>query len=517
MPPSGQMLGTALVLLYALLAVAPLLVAAAVEPRGGHALLTEFGRALALVGIMVLVLQYILAARLGWIERPFGLDLVLRFHRLMGIFALAVLLAHPLLLAAGNRSGRVLFGANVPWHWWLGRIVLLLLVAHVLLSVYRRFTRLSFEAWRVTHDVLALLVLGLAFVHSGFAGGDFSNGGMQALWVVLPAVGGLMYAEHRFLRPRRLARQAYTVTDVTQETPDVWTIKLQPPAGVQRFDYLPGQYQFLTFHRGRGLPEQEHHWTISSSPTQQGFVTSTIKASGDFTATIGQTRAGDTATVQAPFGRFSYALHPRDHGDLVFVAGGIGITPLMSMLRHLRDVGDPRRVLLLYGNRTRNDIVFRDELAEMERSGSPALRVVHVLSRDADWTGECGRLDADGIARCCEAYQGGALHEKTYWICGPNALLSGAVAGLRNRGVPAGRIVAEAFDFIDTAAPRERRGTRLRRVTLVVWLFLLLAAAAIAALRAAAAPAEPPHGLEAKPSQEPMTDPAHGEAAPHAH
>ncbi len=94
--------------------------------------------------------------------------------------------------------------------------------------------------------------------------------------------------------------------------------------------------------------------------------------------------------IQAPFGRFSYVLHPEAR-DLVFIAGGIGITPLMSNLRHMRDTQADRRVLLLYGQPGGADIVFREELARMEAEGPPELKVVHLLTRAAaSWQGNGG-------------------------------------------------------------------------------------------------------------------------------
>jgi ferredoxin-NADP reductase len=106
----------------------------------------------------------------------------------------------------------------------------------------------------------------------------------------------------------------------------------------------------------------------------------TIKESGDFTSTIGRIKPGDLAAVHGPFGRFSHALHP-ECDDLVFVAAGIGITPLMSMLRYMRDRGERHRVLLVYANRGTADIVFRSELDLIESGGFPALKTIHVLSR----------------------------------------------------------------------------------------------------------------------------------------
>ena len=150
-------------------------------------------------------------------------------------------------------------------------------------------------------------------------------------------------------------------------------LEVYPSPGRASFRFLAGTIPIRHPQTRPGLPVEEHHFTIASSPTEPAFHTSTIKASGDFTATIGQTSPGDLAIIQAPFGRFSYVLKPQAL-DLVFIAGGIGITPLMSNLRHMRDTQADRRVLLLYSNKTENDIVFREELAQIEAGTNPSCR-----------------------------------------------------------------------------------------------------------------------------------------------
>ena len=201
----------------------------------------------------------------------------------------------------------------------------------------------------------------------------------------------------------------------------------------------------MTFHRAPGLPVEEHHWTISSSPAQKDTISSTIKGVGDFTKTIPQTRPGDTATVHGSFGRFSHVLHPHER-DLVFLAGGIGITPLMSMLRYMRDMDDDRSVLLLYGNRTEKDIVFRRELEEMAAGKRPDLTVVHILSgAGTDWTGETGHVDRERIKKYCEA----DLSEKIFYVCGPQKMAEALIKTLFEMGVSKSRIRQEIFSFLD--------------------------------------------------------------------
>ena len=342
----------------------------------------------------------------------------------------------------GDEGWSLLIGLDAPYYIWLARAALTILVIHGFVSVFRLSLRLEFERWRLLHNILAFSVLVLGFFHSWNAGHDLSAVPMKVLWGSLLGVAVLTYLYHRGLRPFWNRRHAYRVIDVLKEAHNVWTVKLVPPEGRKCYAYLPGQFHFLTLYRGRGLPLEEHPFTISSTPTQEGFVSSTIKVSGDFTALIGQTNPGDQAAVHGPFGRFSYVLHP-DERDLVFIAGGIGITPLMSMLRHMRDSQSKRPVLLLYANKTDKDIVFGDELTTMESGELAGLTVVHILSQAGDsWMGETGRVDRQKIERLC-----GSISGKAFYVCGPPTMIDRVNKDLRDLGVADARIHTERFSL----------------------------------------------------------------------
>jgi len=432
------------IVIYVCLVLSPLLIVAVLNPPSGQKIPYEIGKGFALVGFMILAIQAILASRFKVIERPFGFDIVIRFHKHMAVFAALLVLSHPLLLVIGGAGLPLLTTLNVPWYLWAGKIALPLLLLTVLISLPESPLRLSFERWRLLHDVLFPAIIVFAFLHSSFIGMDFQALPLRWLWICMLAVALIVFIYHRFVRPLLLGLHRYRVVDVKQETKNVWTVTLAPSGEERRYAYLPGQFQFITFHRGRGLPEEEHHWTISSSPTERNSVSSTIKALGDFTATIGQTKPGDTATIHAPFGRFSYVLHP-DERDLVFIAGGIGITPLMGMLRHMRDIKAAIPVLLLYANKDEGEICFRKELAEMEGGKYPKLKVVHCLSNPAKgWKGEAGRIDRERIER----WRGKAIKEKAFYICGPPGLLEATIANLRALGVPDRRMHIEIFSFL---------------------------------------------------------------------
>ncbi len=432
------------IVIYVGLVVSPLLIVTFVNPPSGQGIMYEIGKGFVLVGFMILSLQAVLAARLKWIERPFGFDIIIRYHKHMAIFATLLIFSHPLLLAIGGAGLPLLTTLDVPWYLWAGKVALPLLLISVLISLPQFPLRLSFERWRILHDALFPAIIVSAFLHSSFIGMDFQATPLRGLWIGMVVVALVVFTYHRFVRPLLLGRHRYRVVDVNQETKNVWTVVLAPPEGERRFDYLPGQFQFITFHRGQGLPTEEHHWTISSSPTEKGFVSSTIKELGDFTATIGQTKPGDTATVHAPFGRFSYVLHP-DERDLVFIAGGIGITPLMGMLRHMRDTKAAIPVLLLYANKDEDDICFKEELAAIEKGGYPKLKTVPCLSSPSEsWKGETGLIDRELIERYC----GRDIQEKAFYICGPPGLLEATITNLRALGVPDSRMHIEIFSFL---------------------------------------------------------------------
>lgn len=429
------------ILLYGLAVLAGLAAVTFLRPDSNRGFLYTLGLGTGLSGFAVLAMQAVLAARFHWVERPFGLDQMFRFHRAMALFAVVLLLSHPFLLAWGSGKWTLLWSLALPWNIWLGKLALLSLVVHWFISQFRERVRFEFQRWRLTHNLLGVAIVVLMFLHSYFSGEDLTHPVMRVLWpAALLAVAGV-YLHHKFVRPMLRRKHRYEVAEVTAEAQNVTTVKLVPPPGEERFHYLPGQFQFLTFHcQDQEVPVEEHHWTISSAPSRQGFVTSTIKASGDFTAKMPKIRPGDTAEVIAPYGRFSYVLHPHEK-RLVMIAGGIGITPIMAMIRYMHDTQADREVLLLYANKTEPDIVFRQELDEIASSGHPRLSVVHVLSRaDESWHGPSGHIAVELIAQYV-----GQVEGKAFYVCTPAKMTEAVTGALLQLGVPDTKIHTERF------------------------------------------------------------------------
>ncbi len=437
-----------LILLYAAVVCGPAIVASRM-PGGG--LLSKFSMTraadlFALIAIAILSMQFLLSARIRWIERPFGLDRIMLFHRTMAISAVALLLMHPLLLAAdphGEYGWKLLYRFSLGGDGLaisFGKAVLTVLVVTAVMSLFRLSLNVRYTLWLKLHKIFALSIIAGGFIHSLSIGPHVKGSAMLTLWVAYPALalGALVY--DLIIRASKLKAHAYHVADVRQETDSVWTLTMTAPGNGPVYNYRPGQFHFLTLYRSSETRHEQHPFTIASSPTNRNTICCSIKASGDYTATIGRTIVGDRAALLGPFGRFSCILYPTEK-DLVFIAGGIGITPFMSMLRHMAATADLCDVVLFYGNRTEGDIAFGKELEDIAANGAPRLRVIHVLSRaESDWRGERGHITVELIERECKNLAG-----RAFYLCGPPIMMIGLAQNLKKAGVKGKNIRRETF------------------------------------------------------------------------
>lgn len=394
-------------------------------------------RFFAVTGFAMLLLQPVLSARLRWVERPFGLDGNLRFHRVAGLTAGVFAVLHPVFLSLGNGSFGLLTRLDTPWQINAGKLTMVFILLYGGAALFRAGLKIPFQLWLRMHNAGAPVIITGAFLHSWFTAVQYMHPSLRAFWFGLGGLSLFSYLHLTVYQRLSARRNSLEITEVNRITASSWEIVM----GKKPFSYLPGQFLFLTPLRGRGLPVEEHPFTISSSPMREGSISVTVKESGDFTASIGDTKPGDRAAVAGPYGRFSYVLHPDDR-KIVFIAGGIGITPILSMLRHMTARPAGEEAWLFYANRTPGDIAYREELDAMAADpASPLKRTVNILSSPDDgWTGERGRLSADILNRYVEGLQGCACY-----ICGPPPMMNAVAAILLEAGVDPGNIRMERF------------------------------------------------------------------------
>lgn len=396
--------------------------------------MVKTGMNLGLLGFGLLTAQFLLSARVKVIVSHLTFTRALRLHRIFGIVAMLVLLVHPLLVSLGDEKPELLNPLRAPVPVLLGHAAFVLLLLHVCLALWRGGLRIDHNHWLRFHQAAYLIFL-LVFLHSMLQGDDLERTPMRALWTLYGSGIAAVFVYTKILQH---GARRHRIADILPESHDTATIVLEPENG-SCFDYAAGQFMYLK-PIGTDVPAEEHPFTISTSPTQPGVISATIKKSGDFTQKIDRLKRGDTVLVDGPYGDFSVQMKSKPPSR-VFVAAGVGITPFISMLRFARDRNDLTPVLLLFGNRTEEDILFRDELATMQQK--PNLRIVHVLSKpSAKWQGEKGRID-NNILRA----HIGDFPEAHFYVCGPVAMMDTVISDLTSLGVERERIFWERFSL----------------------------------------------------------------------
>lgn len=410
-------------------------------PAAGLGFGWDFAMALGYAGLAMLGVQFALTGRFRRATAPFGIDIVYYFHRYLAVFALFVIGAHYILLrvmqpeALGSADPR-----TAPAHMTAGRIALLLFAAVVVLALLRRRLGLEYDRWRRLHALLATTAFALALWHLHGAGRFLDTAWKQWLWASYGAFWVALIAYVRLVRPWRVWSHPWTVSAVRPERGRVWTLALRPRSG-EPLRFAPGQFAWLTL-RASPFAMHEHPFSIASSAERGDRIEFSIKALGDFTSQIGETRVGETAWVDAPYGTFSIDDCPEASG-YAFVVGGIGIAPAMSMLRTLADRSDRRPLVLFYGNRVWDRVAFREELETL--ATRLQLRVVHVLLEPPeDWTGERGFVTEEVLRRHLPAEAKG-FH---FFLCGPTPMTTSAERSLAAIGVPAAHVHSEIFDWV---------------------------------------------------------------------
>jgi predicted ferric reductase len=428
--------------LYLVVAVAPLVLALSGDRPPGRDALIEVSVALGFVGLALMGLQFVLVARFEAVAAPFGEDSIVQYHRQMGYVALGLILAHPALLFFTEIDmWQLLNPATAPWRARFAVTSVVLLLVLVATSVWRQRLRIRYEIWQVAHGVLSVAVIGLALAHIQLVGYYVNQPWKQVVWILMSAAFLGLLGWVRLVRPFFRLRTPWVVDEVREERGDSWTVSLRPD-GHDGIRFQPGQFGWVILGHGPFATTQHPFSFSSSAERDDGSVEMTIKAAGDFSSSVGDIPSGTRAFVDGPHGVFT---PDRNEGPgFVLIGGGVGITPLMSIVRTMADRGDRRPVLLVYGSPTLDEATFLEELRELESRMD--LRVVHVLSSPDDaWEGERGYVDADLLRRHLPPRH----RHQQYFACGPPPMLDAVEQVLaEDLHVPADKIHTERFVFV---------------------------------------------------------------------
>jgi predicted ferric reductase len=421
---------------YCLAAALPLAAVLVSSPSAGRGLVVELASALGIVALTLLALQLALPARLGLVARPLGAEVAIRLHRHMADVLVAAVAAHGALVVVGDPSNLALFDPlGAPWRAKAAVASSVALAALIASSVLRRRLGLPYARWRGLHNALGIGALALGLLHAIGVDRYLTYGPAGLLTAGLAGLGVVGLVELRLLRPRRLARRPYVVERVEKERGGATTLALRAD-GHHGHHFRPGQFAWLKLAEAPHALV-EHPFSYSSSASHPERPAFTIKAYGDFTSRVPQLPPGTRVLLDGPHGSY----RPRRHAErFVLIAGGIGITPIISLLRSAADTADRRPFVLVYGSMRWDEVTFREELDRLQQRLD--LRVVHVLTEPPPaWTGETGFIDTDLLARHLPA----DLSRSDVFLCGPPPMLDAAIKGLGRLRVAPEHLHAEQF------------------------------------------------------------------------
>ncbi len=410
-------------------------------------LLSQLSVGMGLLAVSFLVCAVVLPSRLRSLTRTFGIEGVLGMHRFIGLLVALLVLAHIALVMAANPANVELLDiVHAPHRARAATGATAALGGLIGLALLRKRLRHRYEMWRWVHLALGGSVLTLTALHIVWLDHLVRDAAMRA-WFTVLALGVLGVLAYRWLwRPVFGAQSEYVVREVRPETATVSTLVLEPRrdrhrSGYRTLEFAPGQFAWLRLNPS--IRAEDHPFTIASSAHLGVWAEFTIRHSGDFTRALRQLRPGSPVWVDGPHGAFSVDL--KDSTGLVMIAGGVGITPMMSMLRTLAHRRDRRPHRLVVVARTADELLFRDELAALKERLN--LTVMELLRQPPEgWTGATGAVDE----RLLTALLPGEFrrNQLDYFLCGPPALVNDVLVVLDGLDIPRPRIHTEQFDLV---------------------------------------------------------------------
>lgn len=436
-------IGVSWIGLYLLLTVLPLLILLLYPPTPSdeRSFWIEFSVALGFLGLAMMALQFALTARINSVEASYGIDLILQFHRYTSIVAFSFILLHPLILFINQpQTLQLLNFFQAPWRARFAAIGTLALIVLIVTSIWRKQLNIPYEPWRILHGIMAVLAVGFGLAHALGVSYYLSFFWKGVLWsgIALAALWLLIYI--RLVKPYFMLKKPYLVETVIPQRGDVWNLVLRP-RGHEGMRFQPGQFAWITLQISP-FRMREHPFSFASSAEHPDRIEFGIKALGDFTKTIKDVKPGTKAFLDGPYGVFTSDRYENTAG-FVFIAGGIGITPIFSMLLTLAERGDERPMTLIYASKKWEDITYREEIDALKEKLD--LTVIHVLRESPDnWSGETGYVDKELLSR----YIPKRPATRNYFICAAPKMMDQVEQALHELGVPVTHVHMEHYNLV---------------------------------------------------------------------
>ncbi len=408
-----------------------------------------------IVAGVALVLQFVTSGRFEWLSGRIGIDVTMAFHKWSAKVLLVMVIVHPLtfivpnVLADPARTVDWLVFVFFDSRFLTGTVSGAATVLLVVMALYREKLR-RYGAWRASHGLLALVAVVFLVLHAIRSGHYARFFPLDVMWpllvLVVVAAALVVYGD----RALRMVTTPWRVAGIRRVAEGLWELTLSPRSG-KGLRYRAGQFAWIAFGTRR-FPLFDHPFSIASAPSAGPDLAFIIKESGDFTKGIGAIAAGTKVGIDAPHG--SFVVDETSADPLLLVAGGVGIAPILGILRELAARGDRRPVRLIYAG-ARPETMLAPERIVAEGGGLDLKATFLAEEAGENWPYERGRVTAAVVSTALAGLDPGRVEAM---LCGPGAMMCAVCDLLGQAGVPLSAIRYERFDYADKArSAKDRR------------------------------------------------------------
>ncbi len=388
-------------------------------------LLYSIGKLFGIIGFLLLTLLIFSGDTARFWNKWVGLDKMIKFQRKFSYFVAFFVIFHPIFFMLSNESTKGFLFPDFAYTPLAAGIIAMYIFIGVMIAS-KLYKLISYRVWQYIH-ILTYVLFFFALYHGINAGSDSDDSGLIFVIAGIVIIIGIIYRTQYKIRERKTGK--FLVKSVIKKTHDTFTLTVNGHK-----DFFAGQFFFLRLNKNKLYAR--HPFTISSKPGDD--MSFTMKLAGRFTQTAKDLKAGEEVLIDGPFGNFI----PKPEKDLVFIAGGVGITPFMSILGDRVNKNINQNITLIYGSRTEADIIFKKEIDAIDK---PWFKKVYLLSQAEDnaiMSTDCekGFICKDILDRYVKD-----IKNSLYYICGPEKMKNNAKKLLKDEGVRGSQMFVEDF------------------------------------------------------------------------
>ena len=420
----------------------------------------SIGKILGLAGMVLFSITFLLNTRIKLVEEMFfGLDKTFKAHHVLGTTSFVFLLFHPLFLASQFLAFSISSAAKffIPFSTLAVTFGNLALFSMTIFLIITFFAKWKYQNWKFSHRLLGISFI-LASIHVLLIPSDVSKDLFLKGYMIFFIIIGIASYSYRTLFWEILVKRRDYIVKKVRKLDSITEITLESLG--EPISFKPGQFAFISFNDN--TIKEPHPFTISSSCSNKELVFS-IKSLGDYTEELKNLREGISVKIEGAYGKFSFVNYPSK--NYVFIAGGIGITPFLSMLRSINDSPDSynfESIDLYYSVKKKEEAVFLEELNKIAKSiknkkiniflyeadKQGFLTSKYIFENSKDLSKKAKSLFSSSSPNPNESEGFDDIKERIIFICGPPPMMYSLKEQFILSGIDKNKINIEEFSLL---------------------------------------------------------------------